>query len=118
QGRVLRPDPVPERGYFFRSDHFNLAKHGVPALYIKEGADLREGGVQRAEAIDREFTVSRYHKPADEYSPDWDVSGSLEDLELLYRVGLQLAKSRLWPAWYEGSEFRAIRERSNQLRLR
>ena len=118
QGRVLRPDPVPERGYFFRSDHFNLAKHGVPALYIKEGADLREGGVQRAEAIDREFNVSRYHKPADEYSPDWDVSGSLEDLELLYRVGLQLAKSRLWPAWYEGSEFRAIRERSNQLRLR
>jgi Zn-dependent M28 family amino/carboxypeptidase len=112
QGRVLRPDPVPERGYFFRSDHFNLAKHGVPALYIKEGADLLEGGVERAEAIDREFNATRYHKPGDEYSPTWDVTGSMEDLELLYLMGLQQANSSAWPQWYEGSEFRAIRERS------
>ncbi len=118
QGRVLRPDPVPERGYFFRSDHFNLAKHGVPALYIKEGADLREGGVERAAAVDREFTALRYHKPADEYSADWDVSGSLEDLELLHRVGRELAQTRQWPMWYEGSEFRAVRERSGQSRER
>ena len=112
QGRVLRPDPVPERGYFFRSDHFNLAKHGVPALYIKEGADLMDGGVERSEAIDREFTATKYHKPGDEYSPTWDVTGSMEDLELLYQMGLQQANSAAWPQWYEGSEFRAIRERS------
>jgi Zn-dependent M28 family amino/carboxypeptidase len=112
QGRVLRPDPVPERGYFFRSDHFNLAKHGVPALYMKEGADLVDGGVPRAEALDREFTALRYHKPGDEYAPSWDVSGSLEDLELLYRVGAQQAERRDWPTWYADSEFRAMRERS------
>ncbi len=112
QGRVLRPDPVPERGYFFRSDHFNLAKHGVPALYIKEGADMVDGGVERAEAIDREFNATKYHKPGDEYSPTWDVAGSMEDLELLYQMGLQQANSAAWPQWYEGSEFRAIRERS------
>jgi Zn-dependent M28 family amino/carboxypeptidase len=112
QGRVLRPDPVPERGYFFRSDHFNLAKHGVPALYIKEGADMVDGGVERAEAIDRDFTATKYHKPGDEYSPTWDVTGSMEDLELLYQMGLQQANSSAWPQWYEGSEFRAIRERS------
>ena len=112
QGRVLRPDPVPERGYFFRSDHFNLAKHGVPALYIKEGADLVEGGVERSEAMDREFTATKYHKPGDEYSPAWDVSGSLEDLELLYQLGLQQANSSAWPQWYQDSEFRSVRERS------
>jgi Zn-dependent M28 family amino/carboxypeptidase len=118
QGRVLRPDPVPERGYFFRSDHFNLAKHGVPALYIKEGADLLEGGVERAEAIDREFNATRYHKPGDEYSPVWDVMGSIEDLELLYLMGLQQANSAAWPQWYEGSEFRNIREQSAAERVR
>lgn len=118
QDRVLRPDPTPERGYFFRSDHFNLAKHGVPALYIKEGADLRIGGVERAEAIDKEFTATKYHKPGDEYSPDWDVSGSLEDLELLYLLGTDLARSRTWPTWYAESEFRAVRESSNQVRGR
>lgn len=118
QGRVLRPDPVPERGYFFRSDHFNLAKHGVPALYLKEGADMVDGGVARSTVIDREFTATRYHKPGDEYSADWDVSGSLEDLELLYQLGVQQANASGWPQWYEGSEFRAVRERSASERQR
>ena len=95
-----------------------FAKHGVPALYIKEGADLRIGGVARAEAIDKEFTATKYHKPGDEYSPDWDVSGSLEDLELLYLLGTDLARSRTWPTWHAESEFRAVRESSNQVRGR
>ena len=71
-----------------------------------------DGGVERSEAIDREFNATKYHKPGDEYSPTWDVTGSMEDLELLYQMGLQQANSAAWPQWYEGSEFRAIRERS------
>lgn len=112
QDRVVKPEPTPENGFFFRSDHFNFAKVGVPALYIKLGFDDREQG----EAFGRErqaaYTLNDYHKPSDEYRPGMDLRGGLEDLALLQRVGAELAASELFPQWYAGSEFRAARERS------
>ncbi len=112
QGRVLKPDSQPEKGHFFRSDHFMLAKYGVPALYIKSGSDSREHPAGWIEAWEADYLENRYHKPADEYRPDWNVTGNLEDLRLLYAVGNHIANVARWPAWYPTSEFRAIRERS------
>ena len=112
QGRVLRPDSQPEKGFFFRSDHFNLAKQGVPSLYVKSGVDSREHPPGWAEAEVQDYIGHRYHKPADTYDPSWDVAGSLEDLRLLYAVGRRVANEARWPAWYATSEFRAAREAS------
>ena len=112
QGRVLKPDSQPEKGHFFRSDHFMLAKYGVPALYIKSGSDSREHPAGWIEAWEADYLANRYHKPADEYRPDWNVAGSLEDLRLLYAVGNHVANEERWPAWYPTSEFRAIRDQS------
>ena len=112
QGRVLRPDSQPEKGFFFRSDHFNLAKQGVPSLFIKSGVDSRDHPPGWAAAQEADFIANRYHKPADTYDPAWDVSGSLEDLELLYAVGRHVADERRWPQWYPSSEFRAARAAS------
>jgi Zn-dependent M28 family amino/carboxypeptidase len=112
QGRQLEAEPTPERGYFFRSDHFNFAKRGVPALYLKTGVDDRERGIEWRKKYYEDFTAQKYHKVDDEYSPDADLRGSVEDLELLYSVGAQLAAGKDWPQWSADSEFRAARERS------
>jgi len=112
QGRSLTPDRKPEAGYFYRSDHFNFAKAGVPALYIKSGAVLRDGGQAAGVAWQEKYVAERYHKPGDEYQEDWNVGGSIEDLHLLFEVGVRVANSETWPAWYEGNEFRAARDKS------
>jgi Zn-dependent M28 family amino/carboxypeptidase len=112
QGRVLRAEPTPERGYFFRSDHFNFAKRGVPALYIKSGVDDRERGAEWRQKYYDDFTAQKYHKVGDEYSPDVDLRGAVEDLELLQQVGARLAAERSFPNWKPDSEFRAARDRS------
>jgi Zn-dependent M28 family amino/carboxypeptidase len=112
QDRVLREEPTPEKGFFYRSDHFNFAKVGVPALYFKMGIEDRENGVEWARAKQAEFTLRDYHKPSDEWRPGTDLRGSLEDLELLYAVGNRLAGEKRFPQWYPTSEFRAARERS------
>jgi len=112
QGRVLKPDSAPEKGHFFRSDHFMLAKYGVPALYIKSGSDSRVHPAGWIEKWEEDYLANRYHKPADEYRADWDVAGSLEDLALLYAVGNHVANESTWPEWYRGNEFRATREAS------
>jgi len=112
QDRVLRDEPTPENGFFFRSDHFNFAKAGVPALYIKLGVEDRERGAEWARAQAAEFTLKHYHKPSDEYRPGMDLRGGVQDLELLFEVGATLARERRFPSWYEKSEFRAARERS------
>ena len=115
QGRHLVREATPEAGFFYRSDHFNFARVGIPALYAKGGVEHREYGRERGLAWEREYRDIRYHKPADEFDPNWDFRGVAEDLALLYQVGRYLADGDQWPHWYEGNEFRAIRERHRPL---
>ncbi len=112
QQRRVEPDPTPEKGSFYRSDHFNFAKKGVPALYIKQGVDAVEGGLERGRAAHEDYVKNRYHSVADEYRPDMDFGAALEDLRLLYSVGYGVAQTSRWPNWYEGKEFRAKRDES------
>ena len=112
-GRVIARDPHPEAGYFFRSDHFPMAKRGVPMLYIDTGQDLLNGGTAAGEAFDAAYRRDRYHQPADEYDPaTWRFDGIAQDARALYRMGLELANSRAWPNYRATSEFRPIRDRS------
>lgn len=110
QGRVVRPDPEPEKGFYFRSDHFNFAKVGVPALDPDAGVDYigrPEGwGLKQLD----EYTSNDYHKPSDVVKPDWDLSGAVEDLQLLFAVGYRVADADRFPEWSPDSEFRAARE--------
>jgi Zn-dependent M28 family amino/carboxypeptidase len=114
QGRVPAQEPSPEKGFYYRSDHFNLAKAGVPMLYTKAGIDSPTQGADYGKRWLEDYTAKRYHKPSDEYSPDWDVSGTLQDLQLYYDVGLGVANSSRWPNWYPGVEFRAIRDQTRK----
>jgi Zn-dependent M28 family amino/carboxypeptidase len=114
EGRVVKPEATPEKGSFYRSDHFSFAKLGVPMVYAESGDDLVKGGVTSGRAAIDDYTANRYHKPADEYNPTWDWSGATEDLQLYYRVGRELADSTLWPNWYPSAEFRAIRDESRK----
>ena len=112
QGRYFTPDPHPETGGFYRSDHFSFAKQGVPAISFSPGLDLVNGGVARGEALANEYNSKHYHQPSDEWHADWDWSGVAENAELLHQVGLGLANSRAWPNWSTDSEFRAARDQS------
>jgi Zn-dependent M28 family amino/carboxypeptidase len=114
QGRVPVQEPSPEKGFYYRSDHFNLAKVGVPMLYTKAGVDSPTRGADYGKRWLEDYTAKRYHQPSDEYSADWDVSGTLQDLQLYYEVGLGIANSSRWPNWRQDSEFRAIREASRK----
>jgi Zn-dependent M28 family amino/carboxypeptidase len=112
QGRYYTPDPHPETGGFYRSDHFSFAKVGVPAISFSQGLDLVNGGTARGEALASEFNAKHYHQPSDEWHADWDWSGVAQNGALLHDVGLRLANSRDWPNWSEDSEFRAARDAS------
>jgi Zn-dependent M28 family amino/carboxypeptidase len=112
QGRYYSPDPHPEAGHFYRSDHFSFAKVGVPAISFDAGNDLVNGGVARGEALDKEYTAKHYHQPSDEWQANWDFSGMAEDDQLLYNLGRDLANSRQWPNWSADSEFRATRDQT------
>ena len=111
-GRAFTPDPHPESGGFYRSDHFSFAKVGVPAISFKPGLDLVDGGVARGEAISKEYTAKRYHQPDDEWSPDWNFQGMAQDGMLLHALGRNLANSNDWPNWSQDSEFRATRDQT------
>ncbi|MEO1241298.1 MAG: M28 family metallopeptidase [Pseudomonadota bacterium] len=108
--RYLTPDPEAEKGYFYRSDHISLAKKGVPMLYADGGADLVDGGTDAGEAYGADYRENRYHAPSDEYDADWPMDGMLDTVEILYEVGATIAYSDDWPNWYEGNEFRALRD--------
>lgn len=110
--RVIVPDPNPQAGYFYRSDHVSFAKKGVPMLYADGGIDKVDGGVAAGKAIADTYTAQRYHKPMDEYEDSWDLSGMEKDIQALYSVGLKIAQSDAWPTWYPGNEFEAIRQAS------
>ncbi|MGD2154566.1 MAG: M28 family peptidase, partial [Gemmatimonadales bacterium] len=110
QDRVVKPDAKPQNGYFYRSDHFPLAKAGVPALYTHIGNDHVEHGEEWTRQQKEEYTNNRYHQPSDEYSEDWDLAGAVDDLQLFFLVGYKLANESTFPSWNEGTEFKAVRE--------
>jgi len=112
QGRYYSPDPHPEAGHFYRSDHFSFAKVGVPAISFGEGNDLLNGGIARGEALNKEYIDKHYHQPSDEWSPAWDFTGMAQDDRLLHNLGRDLANSRAWPNWSSDSEFRGTRDKS------
>ncbi|GAA4048135.1 M28 family metallopeptidase [Parerythrobacter jejuensis] len=111
-GRVATPNPNPEAGYYYRSDHFAFAKRGVPMLYVDGGEDLIEGGREAGAAIATDYRDNRYHGPKDEFDESWDWSGVMGDLQLFYRLGRMLGMSTSWPNWVEGDEFKATRDES------
>lgn len=110
RGMRIEPDKNPSAGYFYRSDHISLAKRGVPMLYADGGVDHVTKGSAYGEAFGKEYTEIRYHKPADEYDNSWDLSGIDQVTEILFELGYNLADSSDWPNWYEGNEFRALRD--------
>jgi len=111
-GRVVRGDSEPEKGYYYRSDHFEFARAGVPALYADSGEELVGKSAAESKRLREEYTRTRYHKPSDELRDDWDLAGAVEDVELLCELGRTLAMQRDWPAWKPGSEFKKRREDS------
>lgn len=114
QQRHLKADAEPEKGYYYRSDHFPFAKKGVPALYADSGVEYVGKPESYGRDVKNKYTAQRYHKPQDEYSASWDLSGAVEDIEALFRVGYMVAVSDHTPEWSEKSEFRQIRKASRQ----
>lgn len=110
QGRTVNPDPMPEKGSYFRSDHFPFAKQGIPAVYPSGGVDSVEHGRAWTLALKEKYTAENYHKPSDEFDPNWDLSGALDDLRLLFKVGYRLAMESTFPNWKEGTDYRAKRD--------
>jgi Zn-dependent M28 family amino/carboxypeptidase len=110
QGRTIKPDPEPEKGFFYRSDHFEFAKQGVPALYADTGEDYVGKSKEYSQQKRDEYTSKDYHKPSDEVKPDWDLTGAVDDLQLLFLVGHGVAQDSQWPEWKSGTEFKAKRE--------
>lgn len=110
QGRVISPDAHPENGYFYRSDHISLSKKGVPMLYADRGEDLVTGGREAGEAIGKDYTDNRYHSPADQFDDTWTLDGIAEDVNVDYEVINRFANNGEWPNWYDGNEFKALRD--------
>ena len=111
--RVITPDASPEAGYFFRSDHFPMAKRGVPMLYMDNGIDALTGGTAVGKTYDAAYRRDAYHQPADQYDPaTWNLAGIAEDVKVLHALGWQLANSREWPNYRTTSEFRSVRDKT------
>jgi Zn-dependent M28 family amino/carboxypeptidase len=110
QGRTLRPDPESEKGFYYRSDHFNFAKQGVPALYADTGVEFIGKPAEYSQQKRDEYTSNDYHKPSDQIKPDWDLSGAVEDAELMLAVGYRVANADKFPEWKPGNEFKAKRD--------
>ena len=111
-GKYIVPDPMPEKGFFYRSDHISFAKKGVPVLYADGGFDKLDGGKKAGRIFAEEYTAKHYHQPSDEYDPNWDLGGFVDQLTITANMVKYLANSDRWPKWYEGNEFKEIREKS------
>jgi Zn-dependent M28 family amino/carboxypeptidase len=111
-GLTESPEEHPERGHYYRSDHFSLAKRGVPMFDVGRGIDLVNGGTAAGQAASEDYVNVRYHQPSDEYQESWDISGMVQDVKLFYRLGRELADSNVWPNWHPNDEFRAVRDKS------
>ncbi|MEO7248100.1 MAG: M28 family peptidase, partial [Novosphingobium sp.] len=112
QGLVEAPEDSPEKGSYYRSDHFSMAKLGVPMFSVGRGIDMVNGGKAAGQAAKDDYVNNRYHQPSDEFSPAWDWSGITQDVRLFYSLGRSLADSRAWPNWNAGDEFRSVRDKS------
>jgi Zn-dependent M28 family amino/carboxypeptidase len=118
QGRVVTPEALPERGLFYRADHFPLARRGVPVILLMAmsgGADLVDGGRAAGDRWLAEY-MKCYHQTCDAWDPKWDLRGVVEDVELFHAMGKSLASSRRWPQWRQTSEFNAVRRASEAVR--
>jgi Zn-dependent M28 family amino/carboxypeptidase len=111
-GRYLVGDPKPGAGSYYRSDHFNFAKVGVPALDINQGTDSKANGKEWGLKQEEDYTTNHYHQPSDNYSADMDVTGMVQTADILFRLGAKLADETTWPGWKTGSEFKAVRDKS------
>ena len=116
EGRIVLPDPTPEKGSFYRSDHFPFAKQGVPALNAGSGVQHVEKGEEWGLAQKEKYISEKYHKPSDEFDSSWDLSGLADDLHMYFTLGYRLSMTSDFPEWKEGSEFKLIREQSMQNR--
>ena len=110
--RVIKDEPTPEKGFYYRSDHFSFAKLGVPMFNFGSGDDLVEGGVEAGKKAAEDYEKNRYHAPADEYAAIKNWDGMLADLKLYYAAGRMLASTTAWQNWNEGDEFLATRDKS------
>tara|TARA_Y100000996_G_C22534057_1_gene647654 strand:+ start:81 stop:1769 length:1689 start_codon:yes stop_codon:yes gene_type:complete len=113
-GKYITPDPFPEKGFFYRSDHISFAKKGVPMLYADGGIDKTDGDIEAGEKLSIDYTKYHYHQPSDEYDDSWDLSGFQEHLVITSKMAKKLANTNEWPEWYEGNEFKLIREESRK----
>jgi len=118
EGRYVTSEPYPERGYYYRSDHFNFARIGIPAIYFESVKDHFEYGQEYGEQMQQAWNSNIYHSPRDAYDPEWDLSGLLLDIELYHGLGDVLANDTVFPNWYEGNEFKAIRDATAGERIR
>lgn len=110
RGMYLTPDPNPEAGYYYRSDHVTLARRGVPMIYADSGSIHAELGAEYGAQIEAGYRLERYHKPSDEYDPSWDLSGFVQSTTLMYDTARRVTDSEDWPNWYRGNEFRSVRD--------
>lgn len=110
--RIISYETHPEAGYYYRSDHFNFAKLGIPALYTDNGVDVMGKDKEFGQKKNDEYTEKNYHRPSDEFTDEWNLEGGIEDLKLLFMVGKRIATEEKWPGWKEGSEFRKLREQT------
>ena len=115
-GLAYSPEAHPEYGSYFRNDHFPFAKRGVPALTFGGGSDLEGGGKAAAEAAYEAYKRDKYHQPADTYDPNWDLRGMVQEAEVFYDLGRELANGRAWPEWKQGAEFKALRDATQSVR--
>jgi Zn-dependent M28 family amino/carboxypeptidase len=106
----VHPDAEPEKGFYYRSDHFNFAKHGVPALNPDSGIDFVGKPAEYGQKVRDDWTEHTYHTPKDIVTPEWDLSGAKEDLKVLLAVGYRVAQAAMFPEWKPGNEFKATRE--------
>ena len=111
-GRYVNPDPNPEKGYFYRSDHISFAKRGVPVLYSSGGFDLVDGGREKGFLIAEQYQIEAYHGVEDEYDESWNLDGLNQSIDAIFNVSNKLANTSQWPNWYEGNEFKAVRDLS------
>ncbi|MBA2623226.1 MAG: M28 family peptidase, partial [Chthoniobacterales bacterium] len=118
QGLRVTPEPNPEAGWYFRSDHFPFARRGVPALAFRAGRDLVAGGTAAGQRIVADYNKRCYHQPCDQFDPRWTFAGTVQEASVAYALGRELADSTSWPSWNPGNEYKSLREQTDSDRTK